>query len=168
MQAIASYLFEHSDDFKEVHYLALMNLVSSANKTIMALPLTVSSVRRHRSDDETPLILMNLCSPVIDISEEIWNDRLKPLLINGGESARVMMSALYSLVPEDYNINYDVRYKYCFTLPNKLTNSERQDFHIMSKTSRKFFTKSFYEPGRPRHIPRQQWAKKLYLCIVDF
>jgi hypothetical protein len=168
MQAIASYLFEHSDNFKDVDYLALMNLVSSENKTIMARPLTVSSVRFPRTDDETPLILMNLCSPVIDISEEIWNDRLKPLLINGGDGLDGMMSALYSLVPEDYNINYDVRYKYCFTLPNKLTNSERQDFHIMSKTSRKFFTKSFYEPGRPRHIPRGQWAKKLHLCIVDF
>ena len=167
MQAIASYLFEHSDNFKEGDYLALMNLVSSANKTIMALPQMVPHGRRQ-SPDETPLVLMNLCSPVIDISEEIWNDRLKPLLINGGDSARVMMTALYSLVPEEYDINYDVRYKYCFTLPNKLTNSERQDFHIMSKTSRKFFTKSFYEPGRPTHIPRGQWAKKLYLCIVDF
>ena len=167
MEAIASYLFEHSDNFKEGDYLALMNLVSSANKTIMALPQTVSRGRRQ-SPDETPLVLMNLCSPVIDISEEIWNDRLKPLLINGGDSARGMMSALSSLVPEEYYINYDARYKYCFTLPNKLTNSERQDFHIMSKTSRNFFTKSFCEPGRPTHIPRGQWAKKLYLCIVDF
>jgi hypothetical protein len=165
MQDIASYLFEHSDNFKEGDYLALMNLVSSANKTIMARPLTVSSVRFPRTDDETPLILMNLCSPVIDISEEIWNDRLKPLLINGRDC---MMSALYSLVPEDYNINYDVRYKYCFTLPNKLTNSERQKFHIMSKTSGNFFTKSFYEPGRPTNIPRGQWAKKLHLCIKNF
>jgi hypothetical protein len=165
MEEIVSYLFEHSEDIKEGHYLNLMNLLAIAHKKSNNVPIYYERPEPVQRNLYSEFIIQNRrdASPEILISEETWNDHIKEFVMEG--NVELLMSLLHELVPQDYNITPGARYKYCFMFP-VLPSPIRQKLHIMSKTSQSFHTESFYVERPPDRY--SEWTKKIGIFISDF
>jgi hypothetical protein len=177
MEDIADYLFDNSDDFKECHYLALMNLLSKVHTKINHQPIyiytTPSIVLNNISvDTNTDVInnmnwqftrLQNISSDGIIVSETEWAWMLRQHVLNN--DVDLFFNALRNLIPSNYNIKPDAVYKYQFIFPESLNGNDRQKIHIMGAVSRDFGTNSKYIS---RNNQYGGWNKKISVFVRNF
>jgi hypothetical protein len=166
MEEIASYLFDNSDDFKECHYLALMNLVGKVHTQIQ-FPIIINnqpqwSVHSIDLENYSFNIMTQRCSSFIEVTERQWVRFARILELNNYEE---FVHQLDWTIPEDYQINSQAFFKYRFVLPDTLTKETRQKIHIMSAVSGRFETESQFIERIPN---TNQWKKKLNIFISDF
>ena len=169
MEEIADYLFENSDDFKDCHYLALMNLISTANTKIkIQINIPVISYQpqsiipdiQHRNYKYN--FLINKSSRPIEISEEQWV-RIGEILEQN--NVNIFVHQLDLLIPQDFQINPRIMYKHRFVLPETLSKQTRQKIHIMSSVTGDFETSCEFIERIPN---TNQWKKKLNIFIRNF
>ena len=163
MEEIAAYLFDNCDDFKEGHYLTLMNLLSKAHKNqqIITIPYQITEpVVYDRNYNVNRLSRMS--SPIIEVTETQWIRLGQILDLNNVDN---FVRQLDWIVPEGYQVTPGALYKYRFVLPQSLTANTRQKLHIMSRVYNEFHTESFFLTLNRSTF---EWTKKLNIFINDF
>jgi len=162
MEDIVAYLFENSDDFKEGHYLTLMNLVNKAHKEQRVKYPIIPTVQYEDGRNYHVNRIARMSSSAIEVSDDQWIRLSEILNLN---NVQIFVLQLDWIVPEDYQVRAGAIYQYRFVLPETLTSSDRQKLHVMSKVFRAFHTESCYlRFDRATRI----WTKKLNIFIREF
>ena len=127
MNDLQSYIFENSTDFKEIHYIRIMELMLKAHNQIQLAQVRQPFIRQH-----VPFIRNEVVT--FTITPDEWNNNIKqifcaPSLLEDifPNTSDPLIEYLSVLVPPVANTNN------LFNFPTCLTSNERQKIHIMSK-----------------------------------
>ena len=121
MDELQSYIFENSTDFKEIHYMRIMELMLKAH-------IQIRNPERQPFIRPVPFIRNEVVT--FTITPDEWNNNIKPTLPFGEilpGTSDPLIEYLSVLVPPVANTNN------FFNFPACLTSDERQKIHIMSK-----------------------------------